>query len=61
LIDNEFNLKITLRILNPENQSSTGDFMKKVLTATCALRDRIVSIEQVYTPSTFYMNLAVYY
>ena len=39
---------------------TTGDFMKKVLPATCALRDRwIVSIEQVYTPSTFYMKSAV--
>ena len=34
--------------------------MKKVLTATCALRDRyIVSIERLYTPSTFYMKSAV--
>ena len=34
--------------------------MKKVPTATCALRGRkIVSIEQVYTPSTFYMKSAV--
>ena len=40
----------------------TGDFMKKVPTATCALRDRyIVSIERVYTLSTFYMKSAVYY
>ena len=40
---------------------ATGDFIKKVLTATCGLRDRqIVSIEQVYTPSTFYMKPAVY-
>ena len=39
---------------------STGDFMKKVPTATCALRDRkIVSIEWVYTPSTFYMKPVV--
>ena len=39
----------------------TGNFMKKVPTATCALRDRqIVSIERVYTPSTFYMKFAVY-
>ena len=38
----------------------TGDFMKKVPTATCALRDRyIVSIERVYTHSTFYMKSAV--
>ena len=38
----------------------TGDFMKNVPTATCALRDRqIVSIELVYTPSTFYMKSAV--
>ena len=38
----------------------TGDFMKKVPTATCALRDRyIVSIERVYTLSTFYMKSAV--
>ena len=35
--------------------------MKKVLTATCALRDReIVSNERVYTPSTFYMQSAVF-
>ena len=35
--------------------------MKKVLRATCALRDRyIVSIERVYTPSTFYVKSAVY-
>ena len=34
--------------------------MEKVPTATCALRDRyIVSIERVYTPSAFYMKLAV--
>ena len=42
--------------------SGTGDFMKKVPTATCALIDRqiqIVSIERVYTPSTFYMKSAV--
>ena len=39
---------------------STGDFMKKVPTATCALRDRwIVSIERVYTPTSFYMESAV--
>ena len=37
-----------------------GDFMKKVPTATFALRDRyIASIERVYTPSTFYMKSAV--
>ena len=46
-----------------ENRSvrfSTGDVMKKVPTATCALRDRlIVSIERVYTPNTFYMESAV--
>ena len=34
--------------------------MKKVLLATWALRDRsIVSIELVYTPSTFFMKSAV--
>ena len=34
--------------------------MKKVPTATCALRDKyIVSIERVYTPSTFYIQSAV--
>ena len=34
--------------------------MKKVPTATFSLRDRyIVSIERVYTPSTFYMKSAV--
>ena len=34
--------------------------MKKVPTATCALRDRqIVSIERVYTPITSYMKSAV--
>jgi len=34
--------------------------MKKVPTATCVLGDRyIVSIERVYTPSTFYMKSAV--
>ena len=34
--------------------------MKKVPTATCALRDRnVVSIERVNTPSTFYMKSAV--
>ena len=34
--------------------------MKKVLTATCAVRDRYkVSIEGVNSPSTFYMNSAV--
>ena len=38
----------------------TRDFIKKVPTATCALRDvQIVSIEQVYTLSTFYMKSAV--
>ena len=43
------------------NESDTGDFIKKVLTATCALRDRqIVSIERVYTSSTFYMKSAVF-
>ena len=41
-------------------KGSTADFIKKVPTATCALKDRwIVSIEQVYSPSTFYMKLAV--
>ena len=41
--------------------SSTGDFMKKVPTATCALRDRKIDfIERVYTSSTFYMKSAVY-
>ena len=40
--------------------SATGDFMKNVPTATCALVDRqIVSIERVYTPSTFYMKSSV--
>ena len=40
----------------------TGDFMKKVPKATFALRDRqIVSIERVYTPSTFYMKTAVFF
>ena len=35
--------------------------MKKVPTATSALRDRyIVSIERVYTPSTFYMKSSVF-
>ena len=34
--------------------------MKKVPTATCALKDRkIVSIERVYTPSNFYMKSVV--
>ena len=34
--------------------------MRKVPTATCALRDRyIVAIEGVYTPSTFYRKSAV--
>ena len=34
--------------------------MKRVPTATSALRDRkIVSIERVYTPSTLYMKSAV--
>ena len=38
----------------------TGNFMKKVLPATWALRDRlIVLIELVYTESTFYMKPAV--
>ena len=38
----------------------TGDFMKKVPTATCALRNRkVVSVERVYTPSTFYIKSAV--
>ena len=38
----------------------TRDFMKKVPTATCALRFRqIVSIERVYTPRTFFMKSAV--
>ena len=38
----------------------TGNFMKNVPTATCALMDRlIVSIERVSTPSTFYMKSAV--
>ena len=38
----------------------TGNFMKKVPTATCALGDRwIVSIERVYAPSTFNMKSAV--
>ena len=33
---------------------STGEFMKKVHTTTCALRDRkIVSIERVYTSSMY--------
>ena len=42
------------------SEYGTGDFMKKVPSATCALRDRwIVSIEQVYTTSTFYMKSAV--
>ena len=37
---------------------NTGDFMKKVPTATCALRDKyIVSIERVYTPSTFFYEI----
>ena len=37
------------------------DFMKMVPTATCALRDRqIISLERVYTPSTFYMKSAVF-
>ena len=40
--------------------SATGDFMKKIPTATCALRDRyIVSIERVFTTSTFYMKSTV--
>ena len=35
--------------------------MKKVPTATCALSNRyIVSIEWVYTPSTFNMKSVVY-
>ena len=39
---------------------ATGDFMKKVPTATFVLRDRyIVSLELVYTPNTFYMKSAV--
>ena len=39
---------------------TTGDFMKKVPTATCALRYRQkVYIERVYTPSTYYMKSAV--
>ena len=39
---------------------STGDFMKNVPTANCALRDgQIVSIEGVYTPSTFYIKSVV--
>ena len=34
--------------------------MKKVLTAACALRERkIVSIERLYTSSTFHMKSAV--
>ena len=37
--------------------ADTGDFMKKIPTATCALRDS--SIEQVYNPSTFYLKSAV--
>ena len=33
----------------------------QILTDSCAVRDRqIVSIERVYTPSTFYMKLAVF-
>ena len=40
--------------------SATGDFMKKVPTATCALRDRqIFSTERVHTTSTFYMKSSV--
>ena len=40
----------------------TGDFMKKVPTATCALRDRyIVSIEGVYTPRTFFYEISCTY
>ena len=39
---------------------NTGDFMKKVPTATFALMDRwIVSIGRIYTPSTFNMKSAV--
>ena len=41
-------------------QTATGDFMKKVLLATWALRDRqIVFIKGVYTESTFFMKSAV--
>ena len=44
------------KMKRPDNE----DFMEKVPTATCALRDRsIVSIERVYTPNTFYMKSAV--
>ena len=42
--------------------SNTGDFMKKVPKATCALWNRhIVSNERVHTASTFYMKSAVSY
>ena len=38
----------------------TGDFMKRYTQLPCALRDRqIVSIERVYTLSTFYIKSAV--
>ena len=48
------------KLFDPDTYIHTGDFMKKVLTTTCALKDRyIVSIERVYTPSTFYMKSAV--
>ena len=42
--------------------TATGNFKKKLPTATCKLRDRwIVSIERVYTPSTFYTKSDVVY
>ena len=39
---------------------NTGDFMKKVFQLPVCTKDReIVSIERVYTPSTFYMQSSV--
>ena len=47
-------------IIRKKTCKHTGNFMKKVLPATWALRDRlIVLIELVYTESTFYMKPAV--
>ena len=51
-----FYLYATVYKVTSLSKLDSGDFMKKVTTATCALRDRwIVSIERVYTPRTFYM------
>jgi len=43
-------------------QNNTGDFMKKVPQLPVWARDRqIVSIDRVYTPSTFYMKSSVHH